>query len=301
MKSPGRKFFPMKTGDFDPNDIEDIEDGIEGEGQMSRHRNPCLCFFRLSRSAQISACFSLILLSIVTGFAVFMVTRDEKSDPYTSGVYKPTTDRFQDIYETLLETINKDEVEETLEEEETTSDNSEFDNVDILVDIENTITGGGNVETSTNTPSAESEPEQELESEPPAVVVDPEEFVESIEKKETAQAKALNWIANYDKAKLRSDHPYLKVRYSLATFFFATSDEGANWKRKDNWLSGMGYCDWYGIECDEGEYGDGNGKVRVLNLTDNGLSGTIVPEVGFLTQLSKFSNLKIVKENIIII
>jgi hypothetical protein len=91
------------------------------------------------------------------------------------------------------------------------------------------------------------------------------------------------------------------------------------WVSETGWLSGQGYCSWYGIECHHREgtsiyntkYDDNNGLIllnltqnnvrgtfpreillanpdlRWLSLSDNGLFGTISEDIGEITQLGK--------------
>ena len=54
---------------------------------------------------------------------------------------------------------------------------------------------------------------------------------------------------------------------------------GPGWKEADGWLSDFTPCVWFGVTCSEG-------TVIELNLPDNGLSGSIPPEISQLTNLS---------------
>ena len=54
---------------------------------------------------------------------------------------------------------------------------------------------------------------------------------------------------------------------------------GANWTRKDNWLTGCSPCGWYGVSC------DGNGRVTGLNLAGNNLVGTLPTSLSALSAL----------------
>ena len=55
---------------------------------------------------------------------------------------------------------------------------------------------------------------------------------------------------------------------------------GPRWRVRTNWLSGEPIGDWYGVVTDDG------GRVRELHLQDNGLTGTLPPEIGNLSRLS---------------
>ena len=59
-----------------------------------------------------------------------------------------------------------------------------------------------------------------------------------------------------------------------------------NWVRESGWLSGQGYCSWYGVECHHREgtsvyntrYDDNNGLV-LLNMTENNVRGKVPREI----------------------
>lgn len=63
----------------------------------------------------------------------------------------------------------------------------------------------------------------------------------------------------------------------LTAFFEATS--GRNWARSDNWLTDAPAEGWYGVGVND------NGRVAYLDLSDNGLSGRIPPQLGDLRAL----------------
>ena len=263
----------------------------------------------LPRGSKISVIFSLALVCIIIAVVVPLSTKRKASVAFTSGTYRPTTERFQNMYAEILETIENDTEQEEQPSTTVTSpthnanenlvddnnSNSNNNNNDVAGDqnMESTHSNSdGNqdtdVTTTTSTTLGDTNPNNN-EKFTTETAIDPDEFVENIEKEVTPQAKALNWIANYDDAKLPADHPNLQIRYSLATFFYATSNEGQFWHNKKNWMSGKGYCDWFGVVCDPARRGsDGNGVVIGLNLTENGLRGPMVPEMGFFTDLSEF-------------
>ena len=54
---------------------------------------------------------------------------------------------------------------------------------------------------------------------------------------------------------------------------------GSSWKKSDNWLDGCDPCDWLGVTC------NAEGRVIGLDLSNNGLSGSLPPEIGQLTEL----------------
>ena len=65
----------------------------------------------------------------------------------------------------------------------------------------------------------------------------------------------------------------------LSAVYDATS--GHEWTRSDNWLTDAPLRDWYGVAA------DGEGRVTVLELGDNGLKGIIPPELGDLSRLER--------------
>ncbi len=56
------------------------------------------------------------------------------------------------------------------------------------------------------------------------------------------------------------------------------STNGNSWRTKTNWLTSNAVCTWYGVSCSLGH-------VLGLNLTNNGLQGTLPTELGNLTSL----------------
>ena len=70
-------------------------------------------------------------------------------------------------------------------------------------------------------------------------------------------------------------------RDALVALYQAT--DGENWLRNDNWLTDAPIYTWYGVTTDTG------GRVVVLDLLENGLSGSIPPELGRLTGLELLS------------
>ena len=57
------------------------------------------------------------------------------------------------------------------------------------------------------------------------------------------------------------------------------STDGDNWLRSDNWLTDAPIGSWYGVVADNGV------RVMGLDLPNNGLSGSIPPELGNLISL----------------
>ena len=61
------------------------------------------------------------------------------------------------------------------------------------------------------------------------------------------------------------------------------STNGADWWRKDNWLSDSPVGEWYGVTTDV------SGRVTVPEILDNRLSGEIPAELGGLPNLESLS------------
>ena len=68
-------------------------------------------------------------------------------------------------------------------------------------------------------------------------------------------------------------------RAVLLALYKATN--GANWTKKNNWLSNKPLKEWYGVAT------DANGRVTGLDLVENGLNGAIPLELGNLSNLEK--------------
>ena len=64
---------------------------------------------------------------------------------------------------------------------------------------------------------------------------------------------------------------------ALVALYHAT--DGPNWANNSNWLSDRPLGEWYGVST------DGNGRVTLLDLRENGLSGSIPVELGNLSYL----------------
>ena len=66
-------------------------------------------------------------------------------------------------------------------------------------------------------------------------------------------------------------------RDALVAFYNATG--GPGWTNKANWLSDAPVCQWHGV------FTDADGRVIILSLEENGLSGAIPTELGRLAHL----------------
>jgi hypothetical protein len=108
---------------------------------------------------------------------------------------------------------------------------------------------------------------------------------ETLKDNTTAQARALEWIAFQDTQTLVQAE-VLRTRYALATLFFSTQSvessygERAHWYQQTHWLSSYPVCLWHGVQCHDEE--STLERVLSLNLTANGLVGTLAPEIGLL-------------------
>ncbi len=68
-------------------------------------------------------------------------------------------------------------------------------------------------------------------------------------------------------------------RDALVAFYNATG--GRNWTNNTNWLSNAPVCQWHGV------FTDADGRVIILSLEGNGLSGVIPPELASLSHLQE--------------
>ncbi len=126
---------------------------------------------------------------------------------------------------------------------------------------------------------------------------------EDLENPEKPQYQALQWVANSDKSKLKSDDPLALERYALAVLYYETygmsnqtdpSTEG-KWIESSNWLSNTGVCSWHGIVCEgddptvESEsdlkHRNHHGHIQTLILPSNDLKGSLPSELCALTAL----------------
>ena len=105
-----------------------------------------------------------------------------------------------------------------------------------------------------------------------------------LEEEGSAQWHALQWLS-YKDWETRNIEA-VRTRYALATLYFSTHDVdttmGAplSWNVQTHWLSSYPVCLWHGVECHD----EDNTLERVLslNLTSNGLGGTLPDELSML-------------------
>lgn len=191
MRSPSRKFYRSRGTENNPND-----NSFESN---PKHCNPCIPCFQLSRNAKISAFISLLILVAVIAVPIAIFNKKDEQQPisYNSGLYQSDTERFQNIYGHILDSIS----------EVALGENPSIDvpkEANINENLSNNEQGGANAN---HIPPDED------------VSMDPNQFKDNIGQSVTPQAEALNWIANYDEANLSSDHENMVIRYSLAAFF----------------------------------------------------------------------------------
>jgi Leucine-rich repeat (LRR) protein len=58
------------------------------------------------------------------------------------------------------------------------------------------------------------------------------------------------------------------------------STNGDNWYNNTGWGTEASYCEWFGVTCDQ------NGQVKIIDLSFNGLTGTLPSEIGDLPMLT---------------
>ena len=118
----------------------------------------------------------------------------------------------------------------------------------------------------------------------------------ALETEDSPQSNALHWLSNQDPSKIDVDDKSMTQRFALAVVFFSTSGKPAfgkgvvplsDWLYQDNWMTGKGFCSWYGVKCvgDNMEDTDVNGDVHALNLPSNQLMGSIEPEIALFTKM----------------
>ena len=98
-------------------------------------------------------------------------------------------------------------------------------------------------------------------------------------KVDTAQRRALCWLADTDQRYLSPSDPTLAQRYALAVYYFSLGGESEGnafvWETNrgerdedvagiSNWLSSESECDWYQIFCDNNGYVKSRGDSLTL-------------------------------------
>jgi hypothetical protein len=125
-----------------------------------------------------------------------------------------------------------------------------------------------------------------------------------------AEELALQWLIEIDPLQLsvdRTEHLLsIRQRYALQTLYMATSTTGqwtnssGGWIQQKSWSATESItsnhtmlhndeCQWFGVSCSPIRIEDSNSTANVvtsLRLNDNGLHGSIPPDLGLLTSLT---------------
>jgi hypothetical protein len=101
------------------------------------------------------------------------------------------------------------------------------------------------------------------------------------------QNLALNWILYEDNRNLSINDVTLLQRYAVGVIYYALG--GANWPIGSSWITENSECKYPGISC------NGLGVVTTIAMVENGLEGTLPPELSLLDELEfiDFSDNKI--------
>jgi hypothetical protein len=95
------------------------------------------------------------------------------------------------------------------------------------------------------------------------------------------QAAALTWLQS-DPLYYDYENVYrLNQRYALALLYYST--DGALWLNRDGWLSNGNECTWFTRSSDD--ICDASFRLSILDLSINGLDGSIPTELELLTDL----------------
>ena len=122
---------------------------------------------------------------------------------------------------------------------------------------------------------------------------------ESILKSGTIQYKASAWLAEADPAVLShgSDLTANRIiqRFVLANIYYSLNGD-SGWAKTNGWLTEKHECEWYGISCSMDEdlnpsdEANSNGSfITGIDLTANGLKGSLPTEIASLNSLSESS------------
>ncbi|CAJ1950726.1 unnamed protein product [Cylindrotheca closterium] len=95
---------------------------------------------------------------------------------------------------------------------------------------------------------------------------------------DSAEFRALEWIALEDGLGLELDSNELRERYALATFYL--SSNGDDWDGNRNWMTDVTHCQWESIGCT-------NGSVTIFQMLQNNMVGTLPTQIGYLTSLGR--------------
>lgn len=106
---------------------------------------------------------------------------------------------------------------------------------------------------------------------------------EALDDTDSPQARALRWLS--EDTGVTWNLEVIRTRYSLATIYFSTNfinhDSGASsWYQQSLWMSSYPVCVWHGVRCVEEE--NSCGRVESLHLSSNGLAGYVPREIALL-------------------
>lgn len=98
----------------------------------------------------------------------------------------------------------------------------------------------------------------------------------------TYQSQALAWLEGNKDVDTFSEEKIIQ-RYALACFFYNTfgvknaytGDSPVEWMNDDKWITDDDECEWYGMECNEGD-------IVGIDLNSNSVTGSVPLEFGLL-------------------
>jgi hypothetical protein len=96
----------------------------------------------------------------------------------------------------------------------------------------------------------------------------------------SAPSRAFHWLVYEDDA---DNVEAIRTRFALSTLYYSTQNISAkqSWVVDNSWLSSYPVCLWYGVECHDYAHST-IGLVKALNLSSNGLTGTLPDELSLL-------------------
>lgn len=128
--------------------------------------------------------------------------------------------------------------------------------------------------------------------------------VDEIDDRDSAQNRALTWLADLDPAEIQPHDEALLERYALGVFYFTAELSADRQATSDFWMSERSVCEWGGVQCVEpppleGQTDAGpnermlrsrkilsvSSKVAVLNVTRRSLKGYLPKELVALQRL----------------
>ena len=107
----------------------------------------------------------------------------------------------------------------------------------------------------------------------------------TLDREDSLQRKALEWIANDDEAQLTAEDPGFMDRYILALFYFSKTEA---WNLSNGWMSATPICQWHGVKCIDGEL-ETHRSVKSIELVNNQIKGPVPSEVFKLQYLESLN------------